>query len=75
MLPKTLMERLERKSVFSIYRKKYFIDFPCRMDGPVAGQLGGTRDTGGWLTPILLTVAGDLLRIESDLFKTTLEIR
>ena len=45
------------------------------MDGPVAGQLGGTRDTGGWLTPILLTVAGDLLRIESDLFKTTLETR
>ena len=67
MLPKTLMERLERKSVFSIYRKNIYW-LPCRMDGPVAGQLGGTRDTGGWLTPILLTVTGDLLRIESPIY-------
>ena len=54
--------------VFLAFIAKIFIDFPCRMDGPVAGQLGGTRDTGGWLTPILLTVAGDLLQIESPIY-------
>ena len=65
----------KKEMMFLAFIAKIFIDFPCRMDGPVAGQLGGTRDTGGWLTPILLTVAGDLLQVESDLFKTTLEMR